>query len=286
MSVIDQQSWVAAKRRMELPGGRQFAYVDHGRGPALLLLHGYSDTSRSFSLIAPSLDGYRLIIPDLGGHGGSMPTEGLSVAELARDVDGLVDRLAVPEYALVGHSMGAMVAIEIAARRRQAVRAVVLLSGSLKPDFGPRTDVARAIRALKDPLGAGDAFFDRWHACSRPVDTAFLMHLRREAAAIPTSTWRTLLDALEETDLTSRAAQVRAPVLCIAGAQDPLFDVGHRQVLAETFASVRSITLEGHGHNPHWENPADVAALVLSFLGDEGGWPGSTSDLSATHARR
>lgn len=286
MSVIDQQSWAAAKRRMELPGGRQFAYVDHGQGPVLLLLHGYSDTSRSFSLIAPSLGGYRLIIPDLGGHGGSVPQEGLSVAELARDVECLVDRLAIPEFALVGHSMGAMIATEIAARRRQAVRGLVLLSGSLKPGFGPRTEVARAIRGLKDPLDPDDAFFDRWHACSRPVDTAFLTHMRREAAAIPMTTWRTLLDALAETNLRSRAAQVRAPVMCIAGAQDPLFDVGHRQVLAETFASVRSITLEGHGHNPHWESPADVAGLILSFLSEEGGWPGSTSDLSATHVRR
>ncbi|OOG67011.1 alpha/beta hydrolase [Sinorhizobium sp. A49] len=286
MTVIDQQSWAAAKRRIELPGGRQFAYVDGGQGPALLLLHGYSDTSRSFSLIAPSLSGYRLIIPDLAGHGGSMPGEGLSVADLADDVDRLVDRLAIHEFVLVGHSMGAMIAIEIAARRRQAVRALVLLSGSLKPDFGPRTDVARAIRGLKDPLGPDDAFFDRWHACSRPVDTAFLGHLRREAAVMPVTTWRKLLDALAVTDLRSRSVQVRAPVLCIAGAQDPLFDIGHRRVLAETFASVRSITLDGHGHNPHWESPADVAALILSFLGDEVSQPGSTSDLSATHGRR
>ncbi|KQW44418.1 MULTISPECIES: alpha/beta hydrolase [unclassified Ensifer] len=284
--VIDQQSWAAAKRRIELPGGQQFTYVDHGQGPVLLLLHGYSDTSRSFSLIAPSLGGYRLIIPDLGGHGGSMPREGMSIAELAHDVDCLADRLAIHQFVLVGHSMGAMIAVDIAARRREAVRALILLSGSLKPDFGPGTEVARAIRGLKDPLGPDDAFFDRWHACSRSVDTAFLRHLRREAAAMPMTTWRTLLDALAVTDLKSRAAHVRAPVLCIAGAQDPLFDIGHRQVLAETFASVRSITLDGHGHNPHWESPADVAALILSFLGDEVGQPGSTSGLSATHGRR
>ena len=264
--MIDQQAWAAAKRRMELPGGRQFAYVDHGQGEALLLLHGYSDTSRSFSLIAPFLDGYRLIIPDLGGHGGSMPGEGMSAADLARDVDRLVDRLGVHEFSLVGHSMGAMAAIEIAACQRQAVRALVLLSGSLKPDFGPRADVARAIRALKEPLRPDDAFFDRWHACSRPVDELFLGHLRREAAAIPLRTWRTLLDALAMTDLRSRAVQVKAPVLCIAGAQDPLFGARHRQALAETFASVRSITLDGHGHNPHWESPVDVAGLILSFL--------------------
>lgn len=279
--VVDQQSWAAAKRRTELPGGRQFAYVDLGQGPALLLLHGYSDTSRSFSLIASNFGGYRLIIPDLGGHGGSMPGEGMAVADLARDVDCLIDRLGVHEFALVGHSMGAMIAIEIAARRQQAVRALVLLSGSLKPDFGPRTDVARVIRALKDPLRPDDAFFDRWYACSRPVDMAFLGHLRHEAATMPTTVWRALLDALAVTDLKSRAAQIKAPVLCIAGAQDPLFGIGDRRALAVAFASVRSITLKGHGHNPHWESPGEVAALILSFLRDELGQAGSTSDLSA-----
>jgi pimeloyl-ACP methyl ester carboxylesterase len=76
------------------------------------------------------------------------------------------------------------------------------------------------------------------------------------------------------------------PVLAIAGSEDPLFDAGHRRQLAATLGSIRSITLEGHGHNPHWESPRLVAEHVLSFLSAVFGPAGSTETLSAAHHRR
>ncbi|MBZ7920800.1 alpha/beta hydrolase [Ensifer adhaerens] len=286
MTAIGEQQWTTLKRRIELPGGRQFAYVDRGEGPALLLLHGYSDSSRSFSLIAPFLAGYRLIIPDLAGHGGSRAGPGLTVADLAGDIDCLAARLGLRDIAIVGHSMGAMIAIALAARRPDLIGALGLLSGSLQPSLGEGNPTARAIRALKDPLRPDHPFFDTWHACSRPVDAAFLAQLRREAAEIPIRVWHAILDDLAAIDLNSDARQLRVPVLAISGSEDPLFDAGHRQQLAAMLASIRSITLEGHGHNPHWESPGLVAEHVLSFLSAAFGPPGSTETLSAAHHQR
>ncbi|WP_429807906.1 alpha/beta fold hydrolase [Ensifer sp. B1-9] len=267
MTGIDQQHWASLKRRLELPGGRQFAYVDQGEGPVLLLLHGYSDSSRSFSLIVPHLPGRRLIIPDLAGHGASHAGQGATVADFARDLDCLAGRLALNDVVVVGHSMGAMTAIAFAALRPDLVRALVLLSGTLQPGLDATNPTAQAIRALKDPLHRDNAFFDSWHACSRPVDGEFLGYMRDEAADIPTRMWRTILDGLAATDLRASARQLRMPVLAIAGSEDPLFDAGHRQQLAATLGSARSITLDGHGHNPHWESPVLVAEHILAFVG-------------------
>lgn len=286
MTASGEQQWTTLKRRIELPGGRQFAYVDRGEGRVLLLLHGYSDSSRSFSLIAPFLAGCRLIIPDLAGHGASRAGSGLAVADLAGDIDCLAARLGLRDIAVVGHSMGAMIAIALAARRRDLIGALVLLSGSLQPSLGEGNPTARAIRALEDPLRPDHPFFDTWHACSRPVDAAFLAQLRREAAEIPTRVWHAILDDLAVIDLRSDARQLRVPVLAIAGSEDPLFDAGHRRQLAATLGSIRSITLEGHGHNPHWESPRLVAEHVLSFLSAVFGPAGSTETLSAAHHRR
>lgn len=284
--ITEQHAWTSLKRRLELPGGRQFAYIDRGEGPALLLLHGYSDSSRSFSLIAPHFARHRLIIPDLAGHGGSQAGQGATVADFARDLDWLAGRLGLRDIVVIGHSMGAMTAIVLAALRPDLVRALVLLSGSLQPGLDVTHPMARAIRALEDPLCQDHPFFDIWHACSRPVDAAFLAQMRKEAAEMPTRTWHAILDGLAATDLAASARQLRLPVLAVGGIEDPLFDAGHRQQLATTLGQVCAITLDGHGHNPHWESPALVAAEILSFLSAGSGPAGSTQALSAARQQR
>ena len=68
---INQASWSSLKKEVRLPNGVKLAYVELGnpKGPPLLLLHGYTDSSRSWSLVVPYLQEYRLLIPDQRGHG-------------------------------------------------------------------------------------------------------------------------------------------------------------------------------------------------------------------------
>lgn len=70
---IDQAGWVARKQSVYLPNGIDLAYVELGdpQGEPLLLLHGFTDTSRSWTELAPHLERYRVLIPDLRGHGAS-----------------------------------------------------------------------------------------------------------------------------------------------------------------------------------------------------------------------
>ncbi|MCA1408643.1 alpha/beta hydrolase [Ensifer sp. IC3342] len=265
-----EDEWHRRKRRVELPGGRPIAFVDSGgSGPPLLLLHGYSDTGRSFSALEPFLAGYRLIIPDLPGHGASAMGDGMRVSDFAASIDRLLAFLGLSQLAVIGHSMGAMTAIELAARRRNHVRALVLLSASLRPDFGSRS-LSRGIRALRDPIDPAGQFLRDWYSCSRPVKPGFLSKMRMDAARMPAAVWHGILDGFAETDLRHSARQVTAPVLCIGGSADPLFDSSHREALAQAFPSVRSITLDGYGHNPHWEDPQRVSAFMVSFLAEAG----------------
>ncbi|TJW78631.1 MAG: alpha/beta hydrolase, partial [Mesorhizobium sp.] len=63
----EQRAWAGRKRFADV-GGLDFAYVEiAGSEPPLLLVHGFTDTSRSFSLLAPHLSGRRLVMPDLRG---------------------------------------------------------------------------------------------------------------------------------------------------------------------------------------------------------------------------
>ncbi|WP_084044576.1 alpha/beta fold hydrolase [Ensifer sp. WSM1721] len=263
-----ENDWHRRKRRVELPGGRPIAFVDSGgSGPTLLLLHGFSDTSRSFCALEPFLAGYRLIIPDLPGHGASAMGDAMRVSDFAASIDRFLAFLGLSQLAVIGHSMGAMTAIELAARRRNDVSALVLLSASLRPDFGS-SPLSREICALRDPIDPSGQFLRDWYSCSRPVDPEFLSKMRMDAAGMPAAVWHGILDGFADTDLRRSAMRVPAPVLCIGGSTDPLFDGSHREALARAFPSVRSVTLDGYGHNPHWEDPQRVSALMLPFLAE------------------
>ena len=273
--------WHRRKQRVELPGKKPMAFVDGGgRGPALLLLHGFSDTSRSFSVLEPFLAGYRLIFPDLPGHGASIRGDGLLVSDFAESIDHLLAVLGISRMAIIGHSMGAMTAIELAVRRKSDVGALVLLSASLRPDFGSDSPLTRGIRALRDPIHPSDVFFDDWYSCDRPIDPGFLSKMRTDAAAMPAAIWHGILDGFANTNLGASAKQISAPVLCLSGSNDPLFDASHRQALTQVFSPAQSITLSGYGHNPHWEDPQHVSELILSFL--EEVWP-SACGRSVAH---
>ncbi|MFF2319912.1 alpha/beta fold hydrolase [Agrobacterium sp. NPDC058088] len=267
MTATSQDAWEKRKRFVELPRKRRMAFIDTGGpGPVLLMLHGFSDTSRSFSLIEPYFQEYRLIAPDLPGHGASSVGHGFHVADFAETIDRFLRLMGISRFFVLGHSMGAMTAIELAARRSSAVQGLALLSGTLEPDFGTESKLAKDILALRDPIRPAGGFLRDWYSCKRPVDEEFLSRMKCDAANMPAATWHGVLKAFAETNLHYSASKINAPVLCLAGAEDPLFDESHRQQLSEAFPVGQTVTLPDHGHNPHWENPEGVSAFITEFF--------------------
>ncbi len=267
MTPIDQQGWAGRKRSLSLPDGRPMAFIDSGgQGPVLLLLHGYSDSSRSFSLLEPYVEGHRLIIPDLPGHGASVAGDGLTVGDFVDDIAALLVTLGIDRCLVIGHSMGAMVGMVLAERLPGVVEALVLISATLRPAFPESDPITHAIRQLIDPIDPADPFFDVWHAGPHPVDRSFLDPLSREAAAIPSRIWKGILGEFSRLDLTEIADRILQPVLCIAGSDDMLFDAAHRVALASVLPDARTVLLKGFGHNPHWEDPSHVAICIGRFF--------------------
>jgi pimeloyl-ACP methyl ester carboxylesterase len=264
---VNQQGWAARKRSMRLPDDRPLAFIDSGgEGPVLLLLHGYSDSSRSFSLLEPCLQGCRLVVPDLPGHGASAAGDGLMVGDFADDIAALLADLGIDRCVVIGHSMGAMVGMVLADRLASTVEALILVSGTLRPAFPLSEPVTKAILRLSDPIDPADPFFDLWHAGPQPVDQTFLDPLRREAAAIPANIWQGILQEFTRLDLTGTARRISVPVLSISGSEDTIFDSAQRTALISALQKPQTVVLKGFGHNPHWEDPAQMALLIDRFL--------------------
>ena len=102
---IEQSAWPAMKKKVKLANGVTLAFVELGnpKGEPLLLLHGYTDSSRTWSLVAPYLGQYRLLMPDQRGHGASdSPECCYSPTQYAHDASLFLDAMGVKRAHVVG----------------------------------------------------------------------------------------------------------------------------------------------------------------------------------------
>jgi pimeloyl-ACP methyl ester carboxylesterase len=113
--------------------GLTFHYLEAGRGPTVILLHGYAETSRMWRPLMPQLAGqYRLIAPDLPGIGDSgIPSDGLDMKTSATRIHALMRQLGVERAVVVGHDIGLMVAYAYAAQFQSEVDKLVLMDAFL-----------------------------------------------------------------------------------------------------------------------------------------------------------
>ena len=121
-------------------GGRTIYYRIGGRGPAVLLLHGYGDTGQMWAAFAPMLARtHTVIVPDLPGLGNSRPESPnaeYDMASVARSIHSLMQELNVRREAIVGHDIGLMVAYAYAAQFRSDVTKLALMDAPI-PGVGP-----------------------------------------------------------------------------------------------------------------------------------------------------
>ncbi|MBX5193705.1 alpha/beta hydrolase [Rhizobium sp. NZLR3b] len=117
--------------------GIRIRYGMGGKGPPLVLLHGFPQSSRTWRHVIPALTAdYTVIAPDLRGFGDSdRPASGYDKRTVAQDVYELVQQLGFDEINLVGHDVGMLVAYEYAARHPGEVRRLAVLD-SVLPGFG------------------------------------------------------------------------------------------------------------------------------------------------------
>jgi 3-oxoadipate enol-lactonase len=107
-------------------------YFVGGQGPLLVLVHGFAGAATNFAALAPLLlERHRLVIPELPGHGGSSALAAApSLAGFADRVAAVLEQEAAVPAAVVGHSLGGIVGVRLAARRPELVRALVLCAAA------------------------------------------------------------------------------------------------------------------------------------------------------------
>lgn len=273
---IDLNAFDALKRNVALPNSQSLAYVSMGdpAGPAVVLIHGFTDNARDWVPLVPYLSPrFHLILVDIRGHGGSSKPECCYTRlDFAYDIKLLLDALNVQQADIVGHSLGSLIAQTFAEFWPERTRRVILISSSGGPRAGappkkPQYDFLAQIRQLKEPIDPDSPFMVQWWSSPTPVDPDFLRRQRADSAAIPLRVWLAVLDqGLEEADLQRTLPLLKAPTLLIWGSKDPIMEEPVRQTLREGLPQAQVKVFEGLGHNPFWENPRACADVINAFL--------------------
>lgn len=253
-----------------------------GAGPAVLLLHGFTGRGTAWGGFADAVARRRrLVLVDLPGHGrsGAADPARMSVERAADDLAAVLGRLGAAPAAVVGYSLGARVALRLAAAHPAAVRRLVLESPSAGiADPGERA----ARRAADEGLAAAlerdgiAPFVDAWerqpvfasHAALPPRVAARQRAIR--LASRPAGLAASLRGAGQGTmePLHARLAGVAVPALVVAGALDGPGLPRAREVAAGLPAA-RLAVVDGAGHTPHLERPAAFRRLALDFLEED-----------------
>src|SRR3954453_22998720 len=131
---------IAEATRTVVLGGHELGYLDSGDGPAVLFIHGLTNSSRSWARLFETLNiDHRILAPDLHGHGASAkPMGDYSLSGHAATLRDLLDRLGIDQVTLVGHSLGGGIALQFCRLFPHRVSRLVLISsGGLGRSVSP-----------------------------------------------------------------------------------------------------------------------------------------------------
>jgi len=261
-------------------------YEDSGTGEPLILLHGFSVSSRYWSepgVTAELAGRYRVIAMDLRGHGRTTvrgEPEGYDAETIADDITALADSLGIDRFHLVGHSAGGMVALRHAWRQGQRLLSLALMSTS------PATALGHSDPQLRQQ--ALDLFADFYGRQTWPQIFSQLRQLPgpllywMDRLPERERLWTLLLEICRDNEPGILATFVRAfftdpdlylenlrlivcPTLIVVGEHDKLF-LQASALLAREIPGARWQVLKGVGHMTALEAPELTSATILNFL--------------------
>ncbi|HEU5024622.1 MAG TPA: alpha/beta hydrolase [Spirillospora sp.] len=259
-----------------------------GRGEPLVLLHGWPQHWWQWRhLIGPLAEHHRVICPDLRGLGWTAaPPDGYSPAAMADDVIGLLDRLGVRAFGLIGHDWGGAAGYVLALRYPGRVRRFIAINTAnpfLRPTPRVLLNGTRLWHIVANAAGhrlAGSAM-PRWAlrhwphrtaALTRDDRTVFLAQFREPARVRATVRYYRNLLLREIPSLLAgryRWARLTVPTLVLSGDRDPLLPASQMSGFGRHATNLRVELLEGVGHFPAAEEPTEVVHRALRFLAAE-----------------
>jgi pimeloyl-ACP methyl ester carboxylesterase len=254
-------------------GDAEIFFEIRGDGPPVVLLHPFPCHREFWRPVAAALESrYRLILPDLRGHGDSEIGEGPALmAKHAGDIARVLDAAGIGKAAFVGCSIGGYILFEFWRRFRERVASVALC------DTRPQADTAEAranrLQAAATVLEQGTEPFiesmipklmGRTTVAARPdlVDGARAM-MRKMSAEDISQVQRGMA---ERPDSVADLKTINVPTLIAIGEEDVLATVADGELMRQNIAGSQLKVIPKAGHYAPWEQPEAVGTVLRQFL--------------------
>jgi 3-oxoadipate enol-lactonase len=251
----------------------EIVYWVLGDGPAIVLLHPFPAHHEFWLPVAEALASrYRLILPDLRGHGESGAGEGpATMSKHAKDVARVMDDASVGRAPLIGVSIGGYLLFEFWRTRRDRVAAVGLCNTKAPAD-NPEARAAR-LQAANDVLERGvepflqsmvPRLFGKTTRETRPDLIEGALRMMRQMS--PEDIAQVQRGMAERPDATDTLKTINVPTLLLTGDEDIMTGINEADIMRQHVAGSQLRVIPKAGHYSPWEQPAEAIRLLRQFL--------------------
>lgn len=259
--------------KIMLRTGITMNYIETGdpKGPVVLLIHGYTDSSFSYSRVLPMLDkNYRILAIDQRGHGDSdKPANGYEMRDFAADAAAFMDAVGVKNATIVGHSMGSFVAMQTALDHPGMVNRLVLVGTASAAKNEAVQQLLAAVNALKDPVPREFAHEFQVGTSSPGLPKDFFKTIVDNSMKLPANVWKKALAGLAAKDYGPELKKIKVPVTIIWGEKETVFTRKEQEPLLKGLPNVKFVVYPNSGHAPNWDEPEKFARDLNQILSEK-----------------
>jgi pimeloyl-ACP methyl ester carboxylesterase len=249
---------------MPTAAGLHYFLHEGGSGlkPPLVLIHSAGGDHLSWPAELRRLPGFRVITPDLPGHGKTTGPGRQSVQDYARDIVEFINVVGLSRAVFVGHAMGGAISLALALDYPDRVAGIGLISSGPTLPI-PSSVIENAANLSTLPLAIRNLL--EMSLGSQTPDTLKGIVFKRFAETRQTLLLDDLL-ACNKFNVADRLNAIRAPVLVVCGTEDKLTPLRFSQLLSSKIPGAALQTMEGAGHMLVVEQPGRLAKLISVFL--------------------
>lgn len=250
-------------------------YLEGGKGPTILLLHGYTGSKDNWVMLAPYLtEDYHLIIPDLPGHGESsmIANDSYALSNQMSRLRKFIQALRLKKFHIAGNSMGGLFAGAYAVRYPDEVISVGLLNAAGVKSLEKSLALKMVEKSEENPLLLKDGNdVPRWIQLlfvNPPVLPYPIEKLMIKTALANRQFYEKLgKEFLPDIySLEKDLPNIKAPTLILWGDQDKIIDISSVPVFEKGLKNHKTVIIKDCGHVPMMEKPQETATKYIDFI--------------------
>jgi non-heme chloroperoxidase len=261
---------VPVMKTIQLSTGVHLEYAEQGdaRGIPIILLHGFTDSWKSFEAVLPYLpSSMHVFAISQRGHGNSSKqATKYHPEDFAKDIADFIRQKKLNQPVIVGHSMGSTNAQCFAANYPSLTRALVLVGSFANLKSPVVNEFKKVIDDLKDPVDSVFAAEFQVSTIVKPIPDIMLKAFINESLKLPAHVWKGVAAGWATADYIKPLQTFNKPALIVWGDKDAYCPKEHQELLNKTLKKSKLLVYEGIGHALHWEDPERFAKDLIDFI--------------------